>query len=283
MEKNSPSKPSVAELAGKLKGHIMPMPNSNDELPFRRRPPCSLKLQNLTEDKEVSDTSVSPNTFKAKNSSVIEKLQANLALSPTTLLPSPKGPDVKLQPAQLSPSTPSTPLSPTLRPPHQSSEDEDPISFDSPPDGTPLPSFNKTRARLSFKRRPPTRQHRRSAGEEAGGAAGDLSPSEPDVPKENGDKDQVFENLTEETEAKQLGNVKEAENKEEDFEQTEAVVAQGDPDDRGGPEQKAEQDLLAETGQKPLQRDEQREGDVKTEKGQEETLKSAKQEENDTM
>lgn len=70
-------------------------------------------------------------------------LQANLALSPTTLLPSPKGPDVKQQPAQLSPSTPSTPLSPTLRPPHQSSEDEDPISFGSPSEGTPLPNFNK--------------------------------------------------------------------------------------------------------------------------------------------
>lgn len=69
--------------------------------------------------------------------------QANLALSPTALLPSPKGSDVKLQPAQLSPSTPCTPLSPTLRPLHLSSEDEDPVSFDSPPEGTPLPSFNK--------------------------------------------------------------------------------------------------------------------------------------------
>lgn len=135
----------------------------------------------------------------------------------------------------------------------------------------------QTRARLSFKRRPPTRQHRRSAGEEAGGAASDLSPSELDVQNENGDKDQVFENLTEEAEAKQLGSVKEAENKEEDFEQIEAEVAQGDPDDGGDLEQEAEQDLLAEAGQEPLQRDEQREGDVKTEKGQEETLKGAKQ------
>ncbi|XP_027900749.1 capZ-interacting protein isoform X1 [Xiphophorus couchianus] len=285
MEKDSPSKPSVAELAGKLKGHIMPMPNSNDELPFRGRPPCSLKLQNPSQDKEVSDTSVSPTTFKTKNSSIIEKLQANLALSPTALLPSPKGSDVKLQPSQLSPSTPCTPLSPTLRPLHLSSEDEDPVSFDSPPEGTPLPSFNKTRPRLSFKRRPPTRQHRRSAGEEAG-ATSDHSPCEPDAPKENGNKDQVFENLMGEAESKQLSSVKEAENKEEDFEKIEAGVAQCDPDDRWDVEQEVEQDLPAEAlqeGQDPLLSDEQREGDVETEKGQDEMPQVAKQEENDNM
>lgn len=31
-QENSPSKPSVAELAGRFKGHILPMPTSNDEV-----------------------------------------------------------------------------------------------------------------------------------------------------------------------------------------------------------------------------------------------------------
>lgn len=73
-------------------------------------------------------------------------LQANLALSPTALLPSPKSSEVKLQSAPLSPTTPCSPLSPlspTLRPSQLSSEEEDPVSFDSPPEGAPLPSINK--------------------------------------------------------------------------------------------------------------------------------------------
>ncbi|XP_073347042.1 capZ-interacting protein [Pagrus major] len=258
MEEDSPSKPSVAELAGRFKGHILPMPTSNDELPFRRRPPCSLKLKNQKEDNENSDKSiVSPNPFKIKmkNSPIIEKLQANLALSPTALLPSPKSPEVKLQPAPLSPTTPSSPLSPTLQPSHQSSEEEDGVSFSNPPEGTPLPSFNKTRARLSFKRRPPTRQHRRSAGEEA------LSPCELYSPKENGDTDQVLDSPAEDAEYGQ----KEAEGKDRDCENTEDDVFKCDQDKRRDPEedQEAEQPHSSETAK-------QIEGDAETEEGQEE-------------
>ncbi|XP_029302303.1 capZ-interacting protein isoform X1 [Cottoperca gobio] len=229
---DSPSKPSVAELAGRFKGHILTMPTSNGEFPFQRRPPCSLKLQNQKDDNEESDkTNVSPNPFKVKikNSSVIEKLQANLALSPTALLPSPKSPEVKLQPVPLSPITPCSPQSPlssTLLSSHLSSEEEDPISFDSPPEGIPLPSFNKSRARLSFKRRPPTRLHRRSAGEEAGAFGSLLSPCELYSPKENGDIDQVFK-------YEQPASLKEAEEKDKDCEQTENEVAKSDPDGRG--------------------------------------------------
>ncbi|XP_059187944.1 capZ-interacting protein [Centropristis striata] len=236
---DSPSKPSVAELAGRFKGHILPMPTSNDELPFRRRPPCSLKLKNQKDDNEESDkTTVSPNPFKIKmkNSSIIEKLQANLALSPTALLPSPKSPEAKLQPAPLSPTTrcsPQSPLSPTS---HLSSEEEDPISFDSPPEGIPLLSINKTRARLSFKRRPPTRQHRRSAGEEAGAFGSALSPCELYSPKENGEVDHVFE-------YGQPASVKEAEENDRDCEKSEDEVTKSNPDDRRDleEEQEAEQ------------------------------------------
>ncbi|XP_022044789.1 capZ-interacting protein isoform X2 [Acanthochromis polyacanthus] len=270
---DSPSKPSVAELAGRFKGHILPMPNSNDELSFRRRPPpCSLKLQNQADDNEESDKSITsqkPFKIKMKNSAIIEKLQANLALSPTALLPSPRSPEVKLQPAPLSPTTPCSPLSPlspTLRPSHLSSEEEDRISFDSPPEGTPLPSINKTRARLSFKRRLPTRQHRRSAGEEAGAFGSGLSPTELHSPKENGDEEQVFSSPTEEeAEPGQVGALKEAENKEEDCENTEAEVEKSDPEDRRDPEKEVEREKTMEGSDEEGQLPEQTDGDAKTE------------------
>lgn len=213
MEKDSPSKPSVAELAGRFKGHILPAPSSNDERPVRRRPPTSLKLQQKENKHEDVQKSLSPPNaprVRTRNSALIEKLQANLALSPTALLPSPKSPELKLPPAPLSPTspertppspglsppspglsplTPLTPLSPGLR--HLSSEEEDPISFEAPPDGATLPSLHKTRARLSFKRRPPTRQHRRSTHEEEEEEEADKeelvrSPCDPPSPRENG-------------------------------------------------------------------------------------------------
>ncbi|XP_047449880.1 capZ-interacting protein isoform X2 [Mugil cephalus] len=270
---DSPSKPSVAELAGRFKGHIFPTPTSTDELPFRRNPPCSLKLPNQTDDNEESDKSnVAPNPFKIKmrNSGIIEKLQANLALSPNALLPAPKNPEVKLQPAPLSPTTttqpciPHSPPSPTLRPSRQSSEEEEPIGFDSPPEGTPLPSFNKTRARLSFKRRPPTRQHRRSGGEET-----DLSPCELCSPKENGD--QVLDSPAEEAEFEVPGSLNGEENK--DCGKAAAEAAKADADGRGDPERDAEQARSSEASmeeQQPPEPVEHMEGDFKTEEGQEE-------------
>uniref|UniRef100_G3PE16 Zgc:153184 n=1 Tax=Gasterosteus aculeatus aculeatus TaxID=481459 RepID=G3PE16_GASAC len=204
---DSPSKRSVAELAGRFKGHSLPMPTPNDEKAI-----------------------VSPNPFKIKmkNSAMIEKIQADLALSPTALLPSrTKSPEAKLQPAPLSPTTrccPQSPLSPTQRPSHPSSEEEDAVSFDVPPEGAALPSINKTRARLSFKRRPPTRQHRKSAGEEVDGSAS--SPCELDTPKENGDTDQVFE-------YEQPASLKEVEEKDRDCDTTQDGVSECEPEDGG--------------------------------------------------
>ncbi|KAA8594024.1 hypothetical protein FQN60_004858 [Etheostoma spectabile] len=318
------------------------MPTSNNELSFRRRPPCSLKLQSQKDGDEESDkTIVSPNPFKIKmkNSSIIEKLQhftrwaamgqkgcrfslflfspveANLALSPTALLPSPKSPEAKLQSAPLSPTTPGSPqspLSPTLRPSHLSSEDEDPVSFDGPPEGTPLPSFNKpdtwspipvgvslggspayllvkqaldklaqdapTRARLSFKRRPPTRQHRRSAGEDrASGNA--LSPCELYSPKENGDTVAVFD----------YGQLEEAEEKDRDWKETEDEVA-SDPDDSGDSEKEPEQEAQQAQDWEALEEEQQpsepgapgqMEGNVET-KGNEEMPQDEHQGGNDT-
>lgn len=317
MEKDSPSKPSVAELAGRLKGHILPMPTSNDEPLFPRRPPCSLKLQNQKDDNDESHrTTVTPNPFKIKmkNSPIIEKLQcnkdirhyttqasgsslplqANLALSPTALLPSPKSPEVKLQPASLSPTTPCSPLSPlsprspTLRPSHQSSEEEDPVSFSNPPEGSTLPSFNKTRARLSFKRRPPTRQHRRSAGDEVGASRRASSPCELYSPNENGDKDPVFDRPAEGAEYGQLAGLKGAEKENRDCEKMDDEIVKSAPDNMGEPEEEQEaepaQSLEAleeeQLPSKPLP-DKQVDGDVKTEEGQREMAEEEHQDGND--
>lgn len=135
----------------------------------------------------------------------------------------------------------------------------------------------QTRARLSFKRRPPTRQHRRSAGEEAGAFGSSLSPCDLCSPKENGNRDQVFDSPTEEDESRELGSLKEGEDKDRDCENTEDKVAKSDPDDEGDPqeEQTSEQARVLEAGEEeqppsePLAA-EQIEGDVKTEEGQEE-------------
>ncbi|XP_061638574.1 capZ-interacting protein isoform X2 [Phyllopteryx taeniolatus] len=192
---DSPSKLSVAELAGRFKGHILPMPTAHDESPFRRKPPCSLRFPVREGDVQGSDTntvSTSPIQIRMKSSNIIERLQANLALSPTTLLPSPKGAELNRQPDSPPPplaavGTTVSPLSPDLQPAQLSVEEqeqEEPVSFNSTPEGATLPSFHKTRVRLSFKRRPPSRQHRRSAGEEASLFR---SPSELRSPEANGD------------------------------------------------------------------------------------------------
>lgn len=106
----------------------------------------------------------------------------------------------------------------------------------------------QTRARLSFKRRPPTRQHRRSAGEENCGVP--LSPCELYGPEENGDKDQAFNSPTEER------SLTEADEKDRDCDKTEEEVEKGEPGNRSGVEeqQEAEQGQRSETleGQQQL-------------------------------
>ncbi|KAM9811718.1 capZ-interacting protein-like [Syngnathus typhle] len=193
----SPSKLSVAELAGRFKGQIRPMPAAHDELPFRRKAPCSLRFP--IRDNEESNTNTngtvpSPIKIRTKSSSsIIERLQANLALSPSTLLPSPKVAEVNRQPDSLPlVAAATTPLSPTLLPTQLSVEEDEegqgePVGFDSPPEATSLPNLHKTRVRLSFKRRPPTRQHRRSTGEEATLLGRIPSPCQLHSPEANGD------------------------------------------------------------------------------------------------
>ncbi|KAK3561189.1 hypothetical protein QTP86_028351 [Hemibagrus guttatus] len=147
--------------------------------PVQRSPPCSLQLHDQmdseSEKEKLATTPQPPPKAKLKNSPLFEKLQANPILSPTILLNSAKIPEGKQQPSPFFPIIPCSPQSPTLRPPQQHGANEEPISFEQPAEGTKLPNFNKSRVRLSFKRRPPTRQHRKSTGEEG----------VPDTPEEN--------------------------------------------------------------------------------------------------
>lgn len=73
----------------------------------------------------------------------LSPLQANLSLSPTSLLPVSKNPEAKL--GEVTPTSPCVSPSPTLQLAPQTSEEEEPISFESPAEGTPLPSINKVR------------------------------------------------------------------------------------------------------------------------------------------
>lgn len=145
----------------------------------------------------------------------------------------------------------------------------------------------QTRARLSFKRRLPTRQHRRSAGEEAGAFGSSLSPHELYSSHQNGDQDQAVNSPAEEDQYKQLGGLKEAEEKE-DCEKAEDKEGKSDPDDETDPEEEeqtseqAQSSDALETEQPPeICPVEQIEGDVKAEEEQEEMSQEEHQGGND--
>ncbi|XP_058884634.1 capZ-interacting protein-like isoform X2 [Acipenser ruthenus] len=193
---DKPVKKSVAELAGKFKGQAIPSPAGKDvnNRVNRRRPPSSLALHDTKkesgqseEEKGATNASSLSLKVKTKNSPLIEKLQANLALSPNALLPSPKSPGLKLHPSSFPFASPSsTPSSPGVR---SHSSEEASASFDKPAEGTVLHNINKGRARLSIKRRPPSRKLRKSSSEEPTGKT--PSPSQ-EQPRQNGEDD-VFE------------------------------------------------------------------------------------------
>ncbi|CAL8280756.1 unnamed protein product [Arctogadus glacialis] len=196
MEEEAPVKRSVAELAGKFK-NVVP-DNEPAPKPVRLRPPRSLQiqLQHPAEQEKADGATTQLAAGRPKrNSALIEKLQANLALSPSALLTSPLSPGFKFAPPAFTPPSPCrpaschtpvagvTPVTPTsplavLTP---QSEEEAPASFETPPsaqDGAVLVSIIKTRARLSIKRRPPSRRNRTASSGEEGG----VSPSTEDTP-----------------------------------------------------------------------------------------------------
>ncbi|XP_048836260.1 capZ-interacting protein isoform X2 [Brienomyrus brachyistius] len=99
-----------------------------------------------------------PPKAKSRNSALIEKLQANLVLSPPSLSLPVRSPEGRLHPRPVSANPPS--------------RENTPGTFERPAEGAVLPSFNKGRPRLSMKRRPPSRQHRKSYIEEQGTESG---------------------------------------------------------------------------------------------------------------
>ncbi|XP_060090464.1 capZ-interacting protein isoform X2 [Heteronotia binoei] len=163
--------------------------------PTRRKPPCSLPLHaHKTEPGQNGDLKPSPNTshppkVKVKSSPMIEKLQANLAFAPASLLPgaSPKSPGLKVMVSPFnSPHT--TPSCPQIQP-HANESKETPASFDQPPEGTHLQFYNKVRTRGSMKRRPPSRRFRKSQSE-----CDDQDFQVTVSPQENGAKEEEDEN-----------------------------------------------------------------------------------------
>ncbi|KAM9450685.1 duboraya [Clarias gariepinus] len=161
------SRVSVAELAGKFACQAPHPTEAEVNKPVRKRPPRSLPLpasNDAGQDEQKPEVGANP-LRKNRNSALIEKLQASL--SPTALLPSPLSPGaVKPQLPFFPPQSPSSPVSPTPAP--KPAQKEIPASFETPAEGTILQSINKGRARLSIKRRPPSRRLRKSSEDEGG-------------------------------------------------------------------------------------------------------------------
>ncbi|KAK7143535.1 hypothetical protein R3I93_014637 [Phoxinus phoxinus] len=159
--------------------------------PVRRRPPRTLLLPASNDAAQAQDEKAAETASprKNRNSALIEKLQANLALSPTGPLPLPKSQGVlKLPVPSFSPGSPSSPSSPpVIVTPKQ---EETAASFENPTEGTVLKSIIKGRARHSIKRRPPSRRNRKSSAdeEEDKTASATLEPTTP-----NGHEGDVFE------------------------------------------------------------------------------------------
>ncbi|XP_061818601.2 duboraya isoform X2 [Nerophis lumbriciformis] len=193
-ETQAPPRPSVAELAGRFKGSSAPHDAAvrETEKPVRRRPPRSLQLPNICGDEQERPAGVTSPVKAKRNSALIEKLQANLALSPSALMPSPKSPGFRLLPSFTPPPSPSSKSgtsSSTLSPSSPAStcllvtEEEGPTSFEAPQEASLLTNINKSRARHSLRRRPPSRRHRNSSsGDEVGVAPEqtDTTASQPD-------------------------------------------------------------------------------------------------------
>ncbi|KAK7131110.1 hypothetical protein R3I94_016292 [Phoxinus phoxinus] len=261
-------KRSVAELAGKFS-----CPHTTDaevNKPVRRRPPRTLLLPASNDAAQAQDEkaaeTVSPR--KNRNSALIEKLQANLALSPTGPLPFPKSQGVlKLPVPSFSPGSPSSPSSPpVIVTPKQ---EETAASFENPTEGTVLKSIIKGRARHSIKRRPPSRRNRKSSAdeEEDKTASATLEPTTP-----NGHEGDVFEEqkVSPNTESLSSKQQIEQETKSTDSEKVEpeGKVETVTSEKKEG-EEKMEQELKEEKMEQEL-KEEKMEQELKEEKMEQE-------------
>ncbi|KAM4546720.1 duboraya [Fundulus diaphanus] len=183
MENEAPPRRSVAELAGKFKGPA-PQPHSaagnQADKAVRRRPPRTLQLPNAHTDQTQPPSGAASPPKARRNSALIEKLQANLTLVSPTAAPL-KSPGLKMLPLGFSPPVPMVTTSSTAAPTSPAPTSpltESPTSFEAPPsagDGNILQSINKGRARVSIRRRPPSRRHRKSSSGDDMGVGHDVA------------------------------------------------------------------------------------------------------------
>ncbi|XP_048801459.1 WASH complex subunit 2-like [Lagopus muta] len=203
----STAKTNPPKIAEKKTIKTSPVPSSEN---------CNL-LENALSAKQhealktvTTEKSTGPVPIKTKEpSSRIGKLQANLAINPAALLPGavPKISSVK---------SPFPILDTPLHEPNdvQSSEtfpaavnnEELGVSFDQPMQADTLHSANKTRIKVTGKRRPPSRMARRLAAQESGDSEEVYSAKEPpfSVPKQRSTIGNVKELVTE-VESKENG------------------------------------------------------------------------------
>uniref|UniRef100_A0A3Q2PGI0 CapZ-interacting protein n=1 Tax=Fundulus heteroclitus TaxID=8078 RepID=A0A3Q2PGI0_FUNHE len=183
MEKEAPPRRSVAELAGKFKGPA-PQPHgaagNQADKAVRRRPPRTLPLPNAHTDLAQPPSGAASPPKARRNSALIEKLQANLTLVSPTAAPL-KSPGLKMLPPGFPPAVPMVTTSSTTTPTSPAPASpltESPTSFEAPPsagDGNILQSINKGRARVSIRRRPPSRRHRKSSSGDDVGVGHDVA------------------------------------------------------------------------------------------------------------
>uniref|UniRef100_A0A8C9G0K9 FAM21/CAPZIP domain-containing protein n=1 Tax=Pavo cristatus TaxID=9049 RepID=A0A8C9G0K9_PAVCR len=204
----STAKTNPPKIAEKKTVKTSPVPSSEN---------CNL-LENALSAKQhealktvTTEKSTGPVPIKTKEpSSRIGKLQANLAINPAALLPGavPKISSVK---------SPFPILDTPLHEPNdvQSSEafpaagnnEELGVSFDQPMQADTLHSANKTRIKVTGKRRPPSRMARRLAAQESGESGEVDSAKEPQfsVPKQGSALENVKELVVTEAESKENG------------------------------------------------------------------------------
>ncbi|XP_064418588.1 WASH complex subunit 2A isoform X2 [Latimeria chalumnae] len=115
-----------------------------------------------TPEAEINKKPKAPGPIKMKEpSSRIGKLQVNLAINPAKLLPgaAPRA----LGAESVMPGSPTEATRSTTSPSGAESSEEMGVNFDSPAQADTLHSVNKSRAKMTGKRRPPTRVARHSA------------------------------------------------------------------------------------------------------------------------
>ncbi|XP_059398039.1 capZ-interacting protein-like isoform X1 [Carassius carassius] len=251
-------KRSVAELAGKFSIPIPHMTDAEVNKPVRRRPPRSLPLPAVNDagqsQNEKGAETVS--TRKNRNSALIEKLQASLTLSPTGPPSFSKSPGVlKLPVPSISPGSPSSPSSPpvTVTP----KQEETPASFESPTEGTVLKSINKGRARLSIKRRPPSRRHRKSSADEGGDDVDKTASATLDQTTPNGHEGDVFEEHKTSPDAESLSS-------------KEQIEQETEPTDSEKPELEEKLEAVTSEKKEGEEKEEKTEPELKEEKREDE-------------